>query len=338
MSRDFWRSSGFHLVERDSRGWLRVTSDLLRAYFTRPEIHPVEESCAAEHRLFETLMADPFATIADNDVEAVADSDTADNYRIVLGFRDHLVRHGTLEAAYRDLFAGSAITIPPVFIDQMVHLILRNIMSSVEDPMRLRAAEIFFRDQSVSTGNEQLVLADAEIVETYSETGGFGGLGALIVESGTAMKEVTLDVLDEDNKALYWDRSDRFDTAIDFRFTQPALDAFCRVTEAWIRHFLDLTVRVQPVQSIKDERWSWHIGLDAEATRILNALYQAENLDEKELFRIVALFRLDIDDQNTLIEIMQGKPVWMGLAMDGSNRIRMKPQNLLINLPLLPNQ
>ena len=216
--RDFWRSAGLHLTERTETGWLAVTPDFLRAYYTRPEIHPVEESCEAEHRLFEALMEDPFRTVTPAEVEAIHDPDAQENYRLVLRFRDHLVASGTIEAAYRALFAPKAPMLPPVFLDQMVHLILRNILAEESDPFRLRAAELFFRDQNVSTDDGQLLLADAEIVEMLSETGGMGGLGALLVEAGTAMREVTLDVMTEETAALYWERSDRFDMALDFRF------------------------------------------------------------------------------------------------------------------------
>lgn len=338
MARDFWKSSGYHLVERDKRGWLTVTPDLLRAYFTRPEIHPVDESCDVEHQVFDRIMADPFAVIENQMLDSIVDPDAAENYRIILDFRDHLVASGTVEAAYRGFFSDVSIKIPPVFIDQLATLILRNILRNVPDPMRIKAAELLFREQAVTTQDEQLMLADAEIVETYSDTGGFGGLGALLAEAGTPMREVSLDILNDDNKAMYWDRSDRFDTAIDFRFTQPALDAFSRVVESWVGHFTDLTVRVQPVQSIKDEQWSWHIGLDPEATRILNGLYQGNAVDEAHLTNIVALFRMEIEDQRQVIPTVQGRPVWLGLAMNSDNKLKMKPQNLLTNLPLMQAQ
>lgn len=332
--REFWKSAGMHLLEQDKRGWLKVTPDYLRAYYTRPEIHPVEESCEAEQALFEKLMAEPMATVDPAEIAAIADPDAADNYRFILGFRDFLLKHGTIEAAYAALFAGEEITIPPMFIDQMVHLIARNILKKVADPMRLRAGELLFRDQSVSTDNEQLMLADAEIVEMHAETGGLGGLGALLTEAGTPTREVALDVLDDDNKEIYWERSDRFDTAIDFRFTQPALDAFARVLEAWVRHFHATEVRIQPVQSIKDPHWSWHVGLDAQATRILNALYEEKPLPPQDTSRIVALFRMDFEDRGDVIETMKGKPVWLGMAMGDDNMLKVKPQNLLKNLPL----
>ena len=48
---DFWRSSGFHLLEPASPNRLKVTNGFLRAYLMRPEIRPVSESCAAERGL-----------------------------------------------------------------------------------------------------------------------------------------------------------------------------------------------------------------------------------------------------------------------------------------------
>jgi hypothetical protein len=307
---------------------------LLRAYYTRPEIHPVAESSDAEHALFEKLMAAPFAAVARSELDAIKDHDAADNYRVVLRFRDHLVEHGTLEQAYANLFAGGSIAIPPVFIDQMVHLILRSILDGVTDPMQLRAAELFFREQAVTIGEDEVMLADREIVEMRAEDGGFGGLGQLLAESNAPIRDVTLDVMTEENKAQYWERSDRFDMAVDFRFTQPAPDALGRVIEAWILHFHQVRTRVQAVQSIRDERWSWHIGCDAEATRILNALYNGEDVSEAELYRILALYRLEFLNADYAMDSLKGKPIYLALAMNDEKKLVFKPQNLLTNLPL----
>ncbi|MGI9357695.1 MAG: DUF6352 family protein [Rhizobiaceae bacterium] len=330
---DFWKSAGLHLVERDAEGWLRLTDDYLRAYFTRPEIHPVEESCRAEHALFEKLMATPLAEISGDDLNFIKDKDAADNYRVLLRFRDHLSKHKTLEAAYAALFSGQPIAIPPVFIDQMVHLVLRNILDGVTDPMRLRAAELFFREQMVTVGDDQLMLADREIVEMQSQNG-FGALGQLLAEAGTPTREVALDVMTDDNKADYWGRSDNFDMAIDFRFTQSAPDALGRVIEAWIAHFLKIATRIQAVKSIRDEAWSWHIGCDAESTRILNSLYQGEEVDEDSLFHILSLYRMEFRNPEDAMDAVRGKPVYLGVAMNDEKRLVFKPQNLLTNLPI----
>lgn len=335
--KDVWKSAGRHLVTRADNGWLKVTPDYLRAYFTRPEIHPVEDSCAAEHRLFNTLMADPFCPVSMAEIEAVVDPDVIENYRVVLGFRDLLCAAGTVEGAYLSLYGDKAITIPPLFIDQMVHLILAGMLENEADPMQYRAAELFFRDQRVTVSDEQLMLADVEIIDMKigaSGPGGLGSLGTLLAQTGTPVREVTLDVLDDDNKAMYWQRSDRFDTAMDFRFTQPGVDAFARVIECWIRHFRGLETKVQAMASIRDKRWSWHVGLDAEANGILNALYDGKTLEDSVASRIIGLFRMEFINAEDLSPTMKGKPVYLGLAMSDSATLKMKPQNLLTNLPL----
>jgi hypothetical protein len=149
------------------------------------------------------------------------------------------------------------------------------------------------------------------------------------------MKSVELDVLSDENSAIYWDRSDRFDTVIDLRFTQPALDALARVIEAWVLHFLGLRTRVQPMQRIDDERWSWHVGLDSEATRILNGLYEGRQTGLDDMQRIIGLFRMTIEDKDAVLPAVRGRPVYLGLAMTPAGKVKLKPQNLLINLPLV---
>lgn len=335
MTHDFWLSAGFDLLEVSAEGKLQPTETFMRAYISRPEMRPVEESCKQEIKLYEELLEKPGLEVSAERIASMRDPDARENYRILLTFRDLLIRHGTLEAAYLAIMRSEAVAVPPLFISQMVHVILRNVLSECEDPVRLRAAELFFREQQVNTDEGRIMLADDEIVEMYSATGGMGGLGQLLAESNTEMKSVELDVLDEDNKAIYWDRSDRFDTVIDIRFTQPALDAFSRVMEAWVLHFLQLRTRIQPMQRIDDENWMWHIGLDVDATRILNALYRGQHVPLDEMQKILALFRLEILDQSAVQTDVRGKPIYLALAMTIDKKLKMKPQNLLTNLPII---
>jgi len=330
----FWASSGIKLLERDDAGRLAVSDALLRAYFQRPEMRPVEESNAAERALHEALVADPHRRIAAAELDAIDDPDAIANYRVVLAFRDRLVESGTLEAAYRGLFADGAVSVPPLFVDQLVHVILRNLLDGVQNPLQPRAAELFFRSQRVTIQDGQIMAADEETVEMYAESGGFGDLGRLLVDTDTAMREVTLDVLEESNAAVYWTRSDRFDTVLDLTFARPGLDALCRVMEKWIQHFMELEVRIHPVQSISDERWVWHTGLDADSSALLNDLYTGKEVEEARLARLLSLFRMEIKDQQAVLENVRGRPVYLGLAMGPNNVLRMKPQNLLVNLPL----
>lgn len=333
---DFWLTSGYHLLGQNDDGTLKLNEEYLRAYLRRAELAPVEESCANELALHASLLDDPLQTVASDRLAALADEDMQHNFSVFLGFRDFVRDAGSLETAYLSIAKGKApLAIPPLFVDQMVHAILRNILSEVGDPLRLRAAELLFRDQNVSADEGMVMLADDETVEMFAESGGFGSLGQLIKEANTPLKEVQLDVLHEDNSPIYWPRSDRFDTVIDFRFLQPANDAFCRVLEAWVGHFLNLSVNVQPKARIDDDKWTWHIGLDAEATRILNALYEGADVSEVELEQIIALFEMRVDDKGALSHNVEGRPIYLGLAKTHSGKLKMKPQNLLTNLPLV---
>lgn len=329
-----WKSSGLHLVDRQDNGELAVTPDLLRAYFTRPEIHPMDESCDREHALFERLMRDPAAAVSEAEIAGIADADAAENYRLVLALRDHLLACRTLERAYSAIVAGKGPALPSVFLHQLLHLIVAGLLSQTRDAFEARAGEIFFREQKATTGDGRLFLADAEIVERLGRSGGMGALGSLLVQSGTPLRDVSLDVLTTENQAQYFARADRFDFALDFRFTQEGQDAFARVLERWVRHFLAVDTRIQALASISDERWSWHVGLDRRATSILNSLYRGEPVEDEEQHAILALFRMEFLDRGVLIDTMRGKPVYLALAMDPDGVVRMKPQNLLVNLPL----
>mgnify|MGYP001796795521 CR=1 FL=1 len=334
MELRFWKSAGLHLAQQADNGWLETTADFIRAYLTRPEVHPIDTSCNNEIALFEELMDNPFLTVDEDRLASLEDKDAAENYKVVLTYRNLLADAGTLEMAYLVLMRGGGIAIPPVFIDQLAHIILANILRDCEDPLRVRTAELFFREQSVSTDNDMIMLADQEIVEMQARVGETA-IGQLLTETEIPQRQVELDVIDDDNAEIYWERSDRFDTVIDMRHTRPANNALARVIEMWLRHFLGLETNVQPARSIKDENWRWHIGLDREATTILNTLYKGDDVSDEDQQRIVALYRMEIRDEQRVQEDVRGKPIYLGLAMDENKRVRLKPQNLLTNLPLV---
>jgi hypothetical protein len=183
--------------------------------------------------------------------------------------------------------------------------------------LRLRAAELLFRSQKVNIADGAIMLADDETVETQA-----------------ASAAINLDVLSEDNIATYWERCDRFDTVFNASIQGFGQDALARVLESWVDHFLGVRVSIQPVASIRDERWRWHVGLDAEATAILNDLYEGRAVDEDRFSRILALFRLEFKDRAAALPDMEGRPVYLGVAMTPAKLLRLKPQNLLVNLPI----
>jgi hypothetical protein len=310
-----------------------VTNDFLRAYFLRPEVHPVEESDDAERALHGALMADPRRPVAEEELASLGDADAGDNYRAVLRFRDRLLAAGTIERCYRALFDGP-VDIPPLFIEQMVHVILRGVLEACEDPLEARAAELFFREQKATVQQGHVLVADLETVERHASGNRFGSLGRLIVEAQGSLGAADLDVLERANAALYWERESRHDTVISLTYGRPALDALARVIEAWTGHFLDREVRVRPIRRIDEPRWAWHVGLDADSTAILNELWQGGAIDPGRLQRILALFALDFADPAAMRPDIAGRTVYLALAADAAGVVRMKPQNLLLNLPL----
>jgi hypothetical protein len=75
------------------------------------------------------------------------------------------------------------------------------------------------------------------------------------------------------------------------------------------------------------------VGLDVAATSVLNKLYNKEIVDPDELEKIICLFRLDFIDEAAVNKAQVGKPVYMAIAMS-EQQLKLKPQNLLFNLPL----
>jgi hypothetical protein len=311
---------------------LRVTDDFLRAYYLRPEVHPVEESGDGERALHAALMQDPRKEVSAEQLQAVEDPDARYNYEVLLRFRRKLLDAGTVEGCYLSLFKAP-IDIPPMFVDQLAHVILRNVLDGTDDALRLRAAETFFREQKATIQDGHVLLADLETVEMHASGNQYGSIGRLIVDAQGDVFQKNLDVLDRSNAALYWERESRHDTVISLTYGRPALDALCRVVEAWIWHFRAVKVQVKPVRKIDEHPWAWHIGLDAESSAILNELWAGKEIEQGRMRNILAIFALQFEEPAAMRADITGRTVYLALSSE-QGVVRMKPQNLLTNLPL----
>ena len=331
---DFWPSCGYRLLTVDEDRRLRVRDDFLRGYLLRPELAPVRESCRTEIALHEALLADPRARVSEDEVAAIADPDARDNLRIWLKFRDRLLAAPTVEAAYVGLFEGEGVDVPPLFVHQLTQILLRHILGADADPIEARAAEMLFRAQKISVLDGAVMAADEQSVELLATTGSLGSLGELLAQNRTPPRTVDLDVLSQDNADTYWARDERFDLAVSLNRGQPALAALCRVLQRWIAHFLAVDVTIAPEREIVDARWVWHVGLDAEASALLNDLYNGVDVADDRRERLLCLFALCFTDPAAMRPAIAGRPVYLAMAMDPQNRLRLKPQNLLLNLPL----
>lgn len=326
--KDFWISCGHHLLDRDDDGRLVVTDPFLKAYIARPELRPPAEACAAERALHAALMADPRRSVAPDEIAAIGDEDARENWQLVLAFRDLLLSAPNLEAAYLRLAREGAGAIAPIFLNQLTHVVLRNALDGCEDPFTLRAAELFFRTQKATVHEGALLLADAETVQMHEE--GRGASPLITMFHGPAVHE--LDVLDDANSGQYFERSDAFDFVLNLGAEPRARIGLARAVEAWVRHLMATEITVEPVSAIHDQAWQWFVGLDQEATRIGNKLWNGVAPDQEELDRILALFRARSGETSALPEFPEG---WLFLAMTRDNLVRLKPQNIIAGLPAI---
>src|SRR3954466_2141475 len=331
--REFWVASGHHLTRRADHGGPVATPELLMAYLARPELMPPGGACDAERRLHANLLADPLRAVAKAEIAALADADARENWTFMVAFRDRLIAAPSLEAAYLTLARNGAGDLPPIFLSQLCHLILRNALEGCEDPYTLRAAELFYRSQLATVHDGALLLADAEVVEAQQHAQrDMHGSPLTAMLQPQALGE--MDVMDDDNAWTYWSRSDAHAMAMNLGGNPKARAGLCQAIERWIGHLLGITVSVETTASIEDRDWRWFVGLDSEATRIGNALWRGERLESDVAERIVALMRLSFEDTRLVDERVGDKPVYLILAMGTDKVVRLKPQNLVAGLPL----
>jgi hypothetical protein len=327
--KDFWLACGHHLLDRDESGGLVVTDDFLKIYLARPELVPPPDACDAEKALYAALMAAPRRRVAPDEIVAIADADARENWAFMLAFRDRLLRHPTLEAAYVDLVRNGAGGIPPIFINQLVHVILRNALDGCEDPYMLRAAELLFRPQRLTLHDGSLIAADEETI------GGTGTTPASPLVSMLGIPaQADIDVMNDDNAEHYFKHSDLFHAALDLTAGRRGLEALAQVLTRWVSHLLAVEVTIEPLVEMRDVNLVWYVGLDPEATRIGDALWNGEELDEATRARVVGLFRLTFRDSAVVLDKVGREPVYLILAMSPDKIIRMKPQNLIGGLPV----
>ncbi|MEH2512613.1 hypothetical protein V1291_003967 [Nitrobacteraceae bacterium AZCC 1564] len=328
VTRDFWLTSGHHLLDRDAEGRLRITSDFIKAYLARPELVPPGDACSAERELYRLLFEDPLRPVANSQISVIADADARENWSVLIEWRDHLASVDTLEAAYLDIVRRS-LRFPHIFISQLVQAILRNMLNDCDDVFVLRAAEMFFRPQKFNLQEGTMLATDLETAE-HHEGRRDSPLVALLGLPPTS----GVDVLSDGNMSSYWSRSDMFDMALDFTGGQRGLTALGEVVARWISHLLAVDVVIEPLTELRDTPLVWYVGLDSDATRLGNSLWNNDEIDETAYSRILGLYRLTFTNPADVIERVRGEPVYLIIAIGEDEVLRLKPQNLVTGLPI----
>ncbi len=327
--KDFWISCGHHLLDRDEGGGLLVTDEFLKVYMARPEMIPPPEACVVERTLHSALLNDPRMAVKASDIAAIADPDARENWQILITFRDHLMRHKTLEAAYSELVKQGLQNTPQLFVNQLVHVVMRNALDGVEDSTVVRAAELFYRPQRITLHEQSLIAADEEKIGGDNP----GSVSPLVSMLGIPA-EAHIHIINAENGDEYWERSDQFDMAIDLTGGRDGLKGLATAMERWIAHVLGVDVTIEPLTEMHDVNLAWYVGLDADATKIGDILWNGDELDEAIMSQVIGLFKLTFKDPSVVLDKVKGEPVYLILAMNADKQIRMKPQNLITGLPI----
>jgi hypothetical protein len=349
-----WPYTQWTTLERDAQGWHRPTAAWWQAFFARPELALVPESCKAERRLHAALQVEPLRPVTPLELAALKDADARENWQHALAFRDAAQAAGTLEGWLLRLFRGGPITLPPLFIELVLQALVRGLLDDSEDAVEWRAAELLFRPQRVTQHEGRVLLGDRDTLDLNHQTQGFGTLGKLLAEAQAPLKRLDLQVLTPDNTAAYFERAARPQAGTPFlldltheiqrdlghgiQFSlvnkHSGLQALARVLVRWTRHLLGVQVTIEPLQKVDDTAWRWHLGLDAEASALLNDLYEGHTIEPERQQRLLSLFRLRFADAGEMRPDVAGAPVYLGLMADAQQLVKLKPQNLLLNLPV----
>ena len=188
----------------------------------------------------------------------------------------------------------------------------------------MRAAELFFRPQRMTLHEGSLLAADREHIAKVGEFA--PRRDARAKYRGPFSRRYLINCRH---------RSDRFDFALDLTARRRGIDALAYVIARWIMHLLLIEVDVKPLTEFHSVAFSWYVGLDADGTKIGDALWRDRSIDETTAGRVVVgLFRLTLADAGAVIERMMDEPVSLILAMTPDGELRLKPQNLVTGLPL----
>jgi hypothetical protein len=107
--------------------------------------------------------------------------------------------------------------------------------------------------------------------------------------------------------------------------------ALGHVMTRWISHLLAIDVAIEPLRELNGVEFSWYVGLDAEASRLGEALW---NGDPPDAAPLVGIYRLTFADPSHMLERVRGEPVYLLSTATADGMLRLKPQNLIVGLPI----
>jgi hypothetical protein len=85
---------------------------------------------------------------------------------------------------------------------------------------------------------------------------------------------------------------------------------------------------------LRNASLSWYVGLDSDATRIGDQIWNGNELDDAMRVRLIGIYRLTFRNPLDMMERVRGEPVYLLMAMTADEMLRLKPQNLVSGLPI----
>ena len=83
--------------------------------------------------------------------------------------------------------------------------------------------------------------------------------------------EAEIDVMSEENAEHYFEHSDLFHVALDLTAGRRGLVALAEAMRRWIAHVLGVEVAIEPLTELREAKFTWYVGLDADGSRIGDA-------------------------------------------------------------------
>jgi hypothetical protein len=188
---------------------------------------------------------------------------------------------------------------------------------------------MFFRPQKLLVQEGSLLAVDEETEASL----GREPQSPLVALLGL-LATIEVDLLSDVTADSYWGRSDRFDMALDLSTGRHGLAALGEVIARFLSHLLGLGVAVEALAELQSAPWNWYVGLSSDATRIGDAIWNGDDLDDATRAQIVGLFRLTFRNSEDMIERVRGEPVYLLAAVAADGVLRLKPQNLVTGLPI----
>ena len=149
--------------------------------------------------------------------------------------------------------------------------------------------EVFFRTQRVTLHDGSLIVADEKQSGSQHCAGDCSFPCGIPRKPRLTSSAVTMS-------AVIGIAATSSDMALDLTAGREGLDALAKAMRRWIAHLLGIDVDIEALTELQDVNLAWYVGLDVDATKIGDMLWNGEDIEEAIMGRVVGLFRLRFRD------------------------------------------